>query len=61
MDSDKVSLGFRVSKELKERYIIMYPQTLARFLENCIELSLDNKKFFEYIYFKEYRDGVAMA
>lgn len=58
---DKVSLGFRVPKELKERYISMYPQTLARFLENCIELSLDNKRFFEYIYFKEYQNGLAMA
>lgn len=40
----------------KDNYVLferLYPHCLSKFLRNCIRYSLQDKKFFEQIYFED--------
>lgn len=37
-----------------EKFKKLYPKLLARFIDNAIELALNDKEFFTKIFFKEF-------
>lgn len=54
MTKEKSSpFSFRINKQEKNNFQKLYPYCLSRFLKLCIKKAVNDKKFFNEIYFSE--------
>lgn len=49
----KTTVSCQCPEDVKQMYNKLYPQTLSRFLVNCIRKAVNDKNFFIDIFFGE--------
>lgn len=42
-----------VEKTTKDRYQMLYPNTMSRYLRNALKIACENKTLFQSIFFEE--------
>lgn len=41
----------RVNESLHNQFVSVYPEVLKIYLDRCLQLALQDKKFFDYVFF----------
>lgn len=51
-----VNQSFRIPKETRDLFQRTYPYTMSKFLLNSIRYALADRKYFEAVYFGDYKN-----
>lgn len=58
--SEKITLHVNVNRDLVQKFDNLYPSSRTRFIENAIKLSLNDRMFFERIFFCDLLNGSSL-